>query len=123
MNAIIQNNVSQNSSPVYQRRESRLNNLNTNLGRRLSGNPARFLNGSRNSSLNEKRLTADMKRRTAFMDNNNRRYIERLKDSDDIMEEEIVKMPLSIYEYVLLSVYLFHKIIYCFTFIDSNINF
>lgn len=81
---------------------------NPNLGyieKRVSGNmntPHRLTNGRRSgtsTNVRERRNTpSDVKRRTAFMDNNINRYQERLRNTDVSMKNAIETMPLSKYE-------------------------
>lgn len=80
---------------------------NPNLGnieKRVSGSvaaPHRLPNGRRSGtiSVKERRNTlGDVKRRTAFMDNNINRYHERLRNTDISMKNAIETMPLSKYE-------------------------
>lgn len=66
-----------------------------------AGAPLRVTNSRRSgpSSVRERRNTpSDVKRRTAFMDNNINRYQERLKNTEISMKNAIETMPLSKYE-------------------------
>lgn len=84
------------NSEHYVRRES-LRNIQTPVGmlisRRPSGHPVLT------NRLSGRRITpGEVKRRTAFMDNNINRYNERLKKTDENMKKAIENMPLSKYE-------------------------
>lgn len=67
--------------------------------RRFSGNNTLSFIHRRSSAVNDRRLTpSDRKRRTAFMNNNIKRYKERLEETNNELEETIEKMRLSKYE-------------------------
>lgn len=79
------------------------------IEKRMSGSinvtQYRPTNGRRSGlgSVKERRITpSDTKRRTAFMDNNIKRYQERLANTDISMKSAIETMPLSKYEYVII---------------------
>lgn len=94
-------------SKLFLRRPSGNPNLG-NIERRVSGiviTPHRLTNGRRSGtiSVRERRSTyGDVKRRTAFMDNNINRYHDRLRNTDISMKKAIETMPLSKYELEIL---------------------
>lgn len=93
--------IAQRRDSRYLRRPSGIPNLG-NIEKRVGGSigaPHRLPNGRRSGTVRERRNTpSDVKRRTAFMDNNINRYQERLRNTDISMEKAIETMPLSKYE-------------------------
>lgn len=91
-------------SKMFLRRPSGNPNLYNNIEKRVSISaitPHRLTNGRRSGtiSVKERRSTlGDVKRRTAFMDNNINRYHDRLRNTDISMKNAIETMPLSKYE-------------------------
>lgn len=90
---------SQRRDSMFLRRPSG-NPILTHIEKRVGGSvSARHTNGRRSGTIRERRSTpSDVKRRTAFMDNNINRYQERLRNTDINMKNAIETMPLSKYE-------------------------